>query len=284
MRRFNKACLLFCACLVSSIFQARTSDAATVIWPITDAAGTPMPYCQVVVKPTGPFTNGAGGFTLNNSLYQFNADSNSVSTMTNLAVGTYIATAGKLTPIQFSVTNAVGTYNIASLGPVVIQPSTATAFSMAASDAQYVKVTSPPSIIAGSGLSGSTNGAVVTLTATGGGGGTLFASTNIPLTNEFFTVQHGLGATPSWVRVVVVCVTNDSNMGTSVGQEWDADAWFNQGGGTWVFGADATNCYCSLPGVPVGNEINYVLKIPFSEGNESPSDFNHFRLKFYARP
>lgn len=121
----------------------------------------------------------------------------------------------------------------------------------------------------------------ILVAATSGGSG--FASGQLALTQDAWTVAHGLGAKPSFVRLVLVCIVNDANTGLTVGKEEDVVSIFSPSNGTSAFGfsSDATNVYIGSLDILVGNETEYNFVI---SGNVTPpSSFNNFQLKVYAK-
>lgn len=121
----------------------------------------------------------------------------------------------------------------------------------------------------------------ILVAATSGGSG--FASAQLALTQDAWTVAHGLGAKPSVVRLVLVCIGNDANTGLTVGKEVDVVSVSIPGDGSLGFGfsSDATNVYAVSGEIPVGNEGDFVFIIA---GNTTvPSSFNNFQLKVYAK-
>ncbi len=108
-----------------------------------------------------------------------------------------------------------------------------------------------------------------------------FVSGNFTLNAQAFQAAHGFGTLPTFVRAVLVCTSNDAATGFVSGQESDLQIWFNVviavSASVW---ADTTNVYVNSPEVFVGSEADWLVCGPLTPA--SPTNFNNFRLKFYA--
>lgn len=116
-------------------------------------------------------------------------------------------------------------------------------------------------------------------------GGT-FASQQFTLNQSTWTATHGLGATPSFIQTVLVCVANDAGTGFVAGDETPIEDWFFLGSTAlpaFSNGKNATNVFAASQVIPLGNEGGFSIVNKIGTGSFSPTSFNNFRLKFYAR-
>jgi hypothetical protein len=192
MKSCLKLLLLSLALLIPSIGKA-----ATETWLVTDLVGTPQPFLPTALaSPSAPNNNLVGGFTLTNLVYKFSTDGTGLVTYTNLVPGTYVAVAqlqNGYTAVRFTISNNVGTYSITNNATVAsVSQGLSNAYPIIVSDARYPSVAgsnitfvftngqlvinasggaSAPitNIVAGSGLTASTNGATSTVTVTTNG-------------------------------------------------------------------------------------------------------------------
>ncbi len=118
----------------------------------------------------------------------------------------------------------------------------------------------------------------------------MFISSDIQITSSrTFTVAHGLGATPAFVRMVFKCIINDAGTGAVVGQEIDTMIE-NPGLSNPLRPAviaDPTNIKIVLPsgqGFPGDDGTWFVAPAGGGTGSAaSPTDIqNHFVIKIYA--
>lgn len=113
-----------------------------------------------------------------------------------------------------------------------------------------------------------------------------FVSQLFPLTANgavVWSANHGLGATPSQVRAVLVATANDANTGLVIGDEVPASPmWFILAGVStqFVIGANSTAVFGAFRQLlEARNKI-----VPKGGGAVvSPSAISNFSLKFYAR-
>lgn len=115
----------------------------------------------------------------------------------------------------------------------------------------------------------------------------LFTSANAVLTaTNLINVAHGFPATPSKVRAVLVCTTNDAASGYLVGDEVECCYFFDPNNVIQPFSvkANATNVSLASNIIPVGNEISFQV-IPNGGGPAvQVTSLNNFRAKIYASP
>jgi hypothetical protein len=117
--------------------------AATELWPVTTGNNQPVPFANVMVQAVaGPLTNNGNGYAVIDSFPE-TGDSNGLVTMTNLLIGTFIATATgpyqDLTPVTFTITNFNSTNYVTQNSSVATNlPGAANSYSMYASDGRYV--------------------------------------------------------------------------------------------------------------------------------------------------
>lgn len=113
-----------------------------------------------------------------------------------------------------------------------------------------------------------------------------FTSPQFTLSQVLWSAAHGLGSVPSQVRLVIVCVSNDAMSGFSAGQEVESSSFYDANDNIleWTFGADATNVFARAGAQPVGNEANIFMVTPLGGGSNTVTNWNNFRLKFYAKP
>ena len=117
----------------------------------------------------------------------------------------------------------------------------------------------------------------------GGGGFSMLNTTNINLTDGTalsVTMPHGLGATPSLVRMVLYCNANDAQSGFTPGQEIEANyIWeYAQSAPAFSVSANATDLFITYDGT-TGSQC-YL-------GRASPrvfSSMSNFKLKVYYHP
>jgi len=90
---------------------------------------------------------------------------------------------------------------------------------------------------------------------------------------------HGLGHTPGYLRLVLLCTANDSNSGILAGQEIDAWAFFDndQTAQPFSVGADSTKIYLEYNG-DIGNP--YII-IWWAGARKFMSSMSNFSLKVY---
>lgn len=108
-------------------------------------------------------------------------------------------------------------------------------------------------------------------------------SGNITLDNSslVYSKAHGLGRTPSYVRTVLVCLSNDAGWGCVAGDEIEVQTTQINARIGKYFGANATLVLVSLADAFVGNEAQYVLVPKPGGAGVAPTSFNNFALKFY---
>lgn len=117
-----------------------------------------------------------------------------------------------------------------------------------------------------------------------------FVSALLPLNARTFTVAHGLGVVPTFVRAVLVCQTFDATSFYNPGEEFDIGSMMVLlGQEPFTLEATATQVSCGSSVSLVGNEtkIGMFQSLINSGGNPlfvSPTSFNNFKLRFYARP
>lgn len=118
-----------------------------------------------------------------------------------------------------------------------------------------------------------------------------FVSALQAISTTNYSIAHGLGATPSFFRCVLVCVTNDAGSGAVVGDEIDIlQLLFETFPSTvypaFLIGANATNCFATPAFGLTGQESSFSFTGLWHTNNNSgvnPTSFANFMLKFYAR-
>ena len=115
---------------------------------------------------------------------------------------------------------------------------------------------------------------------------TKFASGNLALNAVTWSAAHGLSATPSKVRAVLVCTGADAASGYAIGDEIFASDVSNSNALEPAFTvmANATNVQVASPVQPVGNEAQFFLATKTGSAYVNPSSFNNFAMKLYAAP
>lgn len=111
-----------------------------------------------------------------------------------------------------------------------------------------------------------------------------FTSANMLVnTINVLNTAHGLGGTPSRVRCVLVCVTNDTATKYVVGDEIDVESIFNLSGNI-QYGANSTNVFAFLSEAIAGTEGDYTWTPKGGGTGANPTSGNNWRLKVYAWP
>jgi hypothetical protein len=118
----------------------------------------------------------------------------------------------------------------------------------------------------------------------GGNGFAMSNTTNINLadgTEMAVTIAHGLGATPSLVRMVLYCTASDAGSGFNTGQEMEANYVFDASNDGPVFSvsANATDLFITYSGTPGSS-----CRLGKRRGTAAFSLFSNFKLKVYYHP
>lgn len=118
--------------------------------------------------------------------------------------------------------------------------------------------------------------------ATSGGAGTLFTSAQQTLNKSQWTLPHGLGGTPSFVRAVLVSLNGDLDYPT--GYEVGSECWFVAVDSLPLFAvsANATNVNVSAVVQPIGNE-GQITVVQFDAAGFQMGNGNFWALKVFAR-
>jgi hypothetical protein len=101
-----------------------------------------------------------------------------------------------------------------------------------------------------------------------------------------YVVFHGLGKSPNYLRVTVVCETADTNLAMQPGDEIEAYCFHEADLNLQLFSvyANSENIYICVANPLVSNEIN--SKVSMSEdGSNSdvnPVSWSNFNIKIYA--
>lgn len=112
-----------------------------------------------------------------------------------------------------------------------------------------------------------------------------FASSlgDLNLTTTILDEPHGLGVVPTNLRGVLVCIADDNNAQTVIGDELAIEDFISNAPTAMLFSvkANATNVKMVSSLVPEGMEGNTVYTVG---GTTAVSSFGNFKAKIYASP